>query len=73
VIMLGLRLKSDLPQINSSRLNSLLSGSGIPFLPGTGRAWGAEWRWVDLEVGAGVTPDPCVGLKRTCGADGRGQ
>jgi hypothetical protein len=36
------------------------------------RARGAEWRGVDLELG-GVTPDPCVGLKRTRAADGGGQ
>lgn len=47
MIMFGLGLTSALPQISSSQLSSFVSGSGVLCC----RARGAEWRWVDFEVG----------------------
>ena len=52
VILFGQGFNSAQPQINSSQLNSIAFGSAcIRFAVG---AWGAEWRWVDLEVGREV-------------------
>jgi hypothetical protein len=49
-------------QINSSQLSLFVSGISVPLLSGAGRG-GAEWRWVDFEVGRIACADlelPCV-------------